>query len=495
MVAVHIPGRVSARLDVVLRQIARKVLRRYQIGWHSDNPFIAQNGGRQIGKDHKWSFDMALEMRSRGGVQWNGVSATSRTAAQLLHDVSTHYRFICACTEAAGFTSPKRLKSSVTQILLDNESSMESHAATVRAVVGRRGSFFFNEAGVIPKAEQLYEAAMPIVTGQLDMGMSKARLVIVSNASPKGNWWHGFWTGRKSRQFHKITSTWKQCYTDWLDELGWNQKNIKRWINNRIRQRVFMLGKAAYDQWYNCIFRAPQEGGLPPELLDRQSQIDPLVLLGRQLYGRTLHQVVGYDVGRHNHPAVVMPAALFEEAGYQLGHETRQMWQTPFHTQLEVVKEVVTRRQTDRLIVDAGGMGDPQAEACARAWPHLTESYKFGPTTWWPMFANFKSLLEEGRFWLDPGDLDTRMELDGVMIEQKNGRDRVIMPETKGGAGEQPTHGDRATAAMMCGWGMRSLASSSSQGYDALDIDVGAGPLTKGIVDWSRLGGKSNKGW
>ncbi len=487
----------------VKRYIAR-ILRRYQIAWLA-NPaaFLAHLGARQIGKDFTWALRVALDMVCGPGTLWNALSATARHAATFLSDVRKHIQALLAIMDFCGLKPWEITKDSHTVLWLDNDSQVESHAATVRAVVGRRGNVLMNEVGVVPAAGQLYEAALPIVEGQLDIG-ARARFVMISNACPQGLFWHQLWTGRRSKGWAKVTSTWRACFANWLAQRGEPRWKVQRWIVAKVKARVRKLGSAAYKQWYGCEFRHPSQSYLDNLLLDRagydpdnvwdhKDPKRPIILPTR---ARSIQQVIGQDIGRHIHPMTIAKGLLWEGACWGLPVEA--FWEMEYEHQHDELARAISQRKTVRAVIDSTGPGDAPAENAQKVWPHLVEPHKSSGPAAWALALNFKDMLQRGVYRYDRGDLDTRMELDGVRIQARaDGSQKVVLPTSEGqDQGDRPTHGDRAMASLLCAWGARGVAESDDTAYDDALSDMPLSqPMSAGVADWSRLGGNSSDGW
>lgn len=491
--------------EQVLATVARTALRRYQLAWliaSRRHWATAHLGSRQVGKDWTWAWDVACEMVTTPGTRWNVLSATARHAQQFLADVKRHLLAIQRAFAAMGLRAPdfEQGRQSVTLLGLDNDSTLESHAATVRAVVGKRGSFLLNEVGVLPRPQDVYEAALPVVTGQLDQGKT-ARLVLVGNATATGSFWHTFWTGSLSRDFTKLVSTWSDCFRDWLTQVHGEgpatRVKVEAWLTERSRWRQQAMGKAAFAQWYQCQWRAPVDGYLSPTLLDQRS-VDPDEVLGGALWARDTQQVIGWDIGRHVHPSVQLPLLLHGPAErlslQQIAPQV--LWSQPYHVQHAALDQLVRQRQTLGVAIDSTGPGDSPTEEAQRRWPHLVQPVTLSPTSWWALASNVRALLEEGVLWLDRGDLDTRMDLEGVQILPGARVDKVALPERREGPGRE-SHGDRFSALALAAWAARGLLRGAVSGTaysDALADAPRVKPRTEGW-GWQRLGGGRDKGW
>lgn len=488
-----------------LRQCAQYALRRYQLTWliaSRRHWATAHLGSRQVGKDWTWAWDVAAEMMTVPGTRWNVLSATARHAQQFLADVKRHLLAMRAALTAWGLKAPdfEQGRQSVTLLGLDNDSTLESHAATVRAVVGKRGSFLLNEVGVLPRPQDVYEAALPVVTGQLDQGR-RARLVLVGNATATGTFWHTFWSGSLSRDFTKLVSTWSDCFRDWLTQVHGSgsatRVRIEAWLTERSRWRQQAMGRAAFAQWYQCQWRAPVDGFLSPTLIDQRS-VDPAEVLGDALWQPHTQQVIGWDIGRHVHPSVQMPVLAHGSGGRPALQQIapQVLWGQPYHVQQDALGALIAQRQTVGVAIDSTGPGDNPTEEAQRRWPHLIQPVNLNPSSWWALASNVRALLEDGGLWLDRADLDTRMDLEGVQVLPGRTVDKVALPERREGPGRE-SHGDRFAALALAAWAGRGLLRGIDTGT-AYSVALAEAPSVRPRTEgwgWQRLGGGRDKGW
>jgi hypothetical protein len=233
--------------------------------------------------------------------------------------------------------------------------------------------------------------------------------------------------------------------------LGWADDDVAEWLAKERRSIQATIGAAAFAQWFDCTWRA-RSGYFDDRLLTRASY-DP-GSLPTSLYS-SASQVIGYDPGRHRHPYAMAPILLGEPKSYALA--TIAEWSTPYQEQIDRLAELVEERPLRRLVVDATG-GSSQAEAVAdRFGSARVELFNFGGGGSFNAFSTLKDQLERGRLYIDRGDLDLRMELEGVETKSgKRGEELIVLSEERVSSGgvSRIRHADRAAALAMGAWAM-----------------------------------------
>lgn len=277
----------------------------HQMGWIRTAlryPYVAHLGSRKIGKDFTWTALVAYKVLT-SRCTWNLFSATQTHATQVLKDVKAWIEYFSRWH--FNLTEGKRcptIKLDNTRLIeLSNGSKVFSHPATLRAAVGLRGSVIFNEVGQIPHARELYEGVAPTVSSAIRYG-HKANLIIISNATHTGHWWHSWWEGIRpevngsSAGFAKIKTTLKGALTS----QGWSKQKI----DAAVRETKAQMGHAAYAQWYDCQWRAAEGQFFPPDLVQKCSYSDFGEELKRQKVTKR-HGILGFDIGRHTDPSAI----------------------------------------------------------------------------------------------------------------------------------------------------------------------------------------------
>ena len=434
---------------IALDTITRRIFRPYQARWIDDilaskHGRVAVLGGRQIGKDFILAgFLASFRALTRPHHTVNVVSSTDHHAKQMVLDIRRWLRLLAP---HFGVTIEKG-RDSKKEIALSNGSAIFSHASTPRALVGQRGDVILNEIGIIPHAEELYQAAYPIYTGARDNG-KPAILVLISNASPRGTFWHRFWTDPERRGWVDIVAKWSDC----MRSMGRSEE----WIAETRETRVRDFGMPAFLQWYECVWRAASEGYIPDGLLRAHtySEIPPEVFHG----GTSLY--VGYDVGRHMDPAAFARVLRDREGRMWLlpteTHKNRPYKAQRAHIQAIVDDHAARRITTAGILIDSTGSGDEPAEASVERWPGIAEGFRFSAQSKWELFSRLRATLESGRLFIPGSDLDLRMELEAITLEPRdNGPDRVVLPRDGSG------HCDRAVAVALAVY----AATDPSAGY------------------------------
>lgn len=419
---------------VDLYRAAEAVLYPYQRRWwralcHPDAE-AAVLGGRQVGKDYVAALLIAVELLANPDAEWQVVSATRDHAARFLDDVRLHLGRIGPLWGWHGRPAVDNNH----RIAMPWGASVTSHASTIRSIVGSRGSFLLNEISALPEGEAILEAAYPIVQGTRLHGRH-ARFLVVGNASYVGSFWHTAWTDPR-RPWVRLRTPWSEAAADL-----YSPADVAR-AKRRILRTV---SSAAFAQWFECVWRPPTSGLFDPALLDRQRWND--ATLPPPTLQRAWPQTLGFDVGRRKHPSA-LSRALHAPDGHTRLRRTEAWHRLPYDTQIGRLLAAATERPTDALILDATGndyLGEAVASALlaldppVRCWPR-----RFTAETGWEIFEGLRLGLEEGWCWLPPDDLDLRMELDSIGLEERTGLPpRVLLPEGP------ESHCDRAVAAAL----------------------------------------------
>lgn len=427
------------------------VLRGYQQEWiaEADGKDVAHRGARQVGKDHTWAFEVALDLAYRPKRQWSILSASLSHSKDFLDDVSLHLDFLEALSKLNSVGFPKRLKDSAEQIKLDNGSFIRAFAATPKNAQGRRGNIILNELGIMPQAELIYETAEAVVRGQRNMGLD-GLMRIIGNASPQGSFFHRFWEGRQSASFVKITSSWEDVFLDWLtNDLGHAVRDAQTWIDAQVAEMIERLGLAGFGQWYRCEWRAPAEGFFDVDLLLRQ-QYDPLDLPDAfpDLADSRVIQSIGWDPSRRVHPAGIAQALLGSDGQSVWGHNPRRMVQWEWQQQEDELDRLRRQRRTAAIVIDRQGIGDKPAADAARRFGRIVHEYAFSSPARMLLFNNLLSQLERGVAWM-PASTDLQMELQSIQrTYSQTGREGIDIPESR------DCHGDMAVAMALAVYGL-----------------------------------------
>lgn len=429
-------------LNDVLGKLARKVLRPYQLAWvlqAINNPFSAVLGGRQLGKDFAFSFLLALLML-RPGSEWQVVSATQRHAQEFLRDVNRHLDLIFRVLKEIGYPLPRLISQSATELRTDWGSSVTSHAASARSVVGRRGSFLFNEVSAIPEAARIYESAYPIVTGARDNG-ADARMIMVGNASYRGSFWHGAWTGPSLESWAKSETTWSEA----MRAMGRGSK----WIQSRQSEIVESIGLQAFLQWYECQWRSLDGSFISPQALD-------LATYRKLPTGATeWPSTLGYDVGRVNDPSAFV-RVLRGPSGERYALPGEVLHNTPYRVQRARLSDLIHARPTTRVLVDSTG-NDDLATECQREHPGVVVPFKFSAQSKWGLFSALKDAIDAQELHIPAGDTELRIHLEGIEARPSpSGHIQVVLPRDIANKEKSGHHGDKAVALALANYCARS---------------------------------------
>lgn len=417
-----------ATIAQVLPIIAAQVLYPYQREWlgamlrpGADTAIL---GGRQEGKDYTTALACAAALCTRGAhpEEWQVVSATRDHAAQFVRDVKDHLGRLAPLIGWDGRFAVEN----TSHLTTPWGSSLHSHAASVRSIVGHRGSFVLNEVSAIPGVEEIFQAAYPVATGARANGRP-GRFVLIGNASDMGTWWQQSWDGGLET-FDRITTP----FSGALRSRGWTDEQIER----EKRAIISNIGTEAYEQWYECQWRTSLGGLFAQATLNRQ-RCDVAALAG----WRSWPQVVGMDVGRTGDPSAVT-RLLVAPTGQLYALPTLTWHQVSYADQLARLEAVCRERPTLGVVIDQTGNIAFLEQAQAHLAPlTAVAGYTFTAVSKWGLFDTMRQVLDAGDLWLPPDDLDLRMDLDGVKaVDSFGGIPRVELPRDRRG------HSDRAVA-------------------------------------------------
>lgn len=416
-------------------------LRSYQLQWiaaAASTPYLVHTGGRQIGKDTTWSAPPVAQCMVESGRQWNAFSSTAPKASEFLDDCRKWAKIIAAAFQKSGHRAPQLVTDNATTLAWDNGSKVISRAPTLRSVVGIRDSVLINEIGVIPHQRALFEAAYPVVR-QARANGHDAQMVIISNTTRQGTWLHEFVTTTATDP----ASGWSHLSTPWSEtvrSMGWSEQRIQ----NERAQIVSSIGLAAFNQWFECHWRSASEGFFSGSLLD-SAAYDPRELSPADL--TDLPQTIGYDIGRTRHPCAMTPILIKpDDSRYAL-----QSWAkhgAEYDDQLKHLERMMTMRETLRVAVDATGR-NAHAERIYKRHRAKVVQVNMDNTTTYRAFDTVKADLERGVLHFDRGDLDLRIELEGIeSVATPTGGEKIAIPEERYSTedGRQVRHGDRAVS-------------------------------------------------
>ena len=434
-------------LDDVIGQTFERVLHGYQLEWMQSlerNTYCAILGGRQIGKDFTLAFYAVGKALMQPGSVWNTFSASAKHANQWLEDCRVAYGVIQRVTKRLGAPLPMlgddHRKDNVTTVELHNGSFIYSNASTVKSAVGLRGSVLLNEIAVLGNAREMFEATYPIVEGALDNGRA-GKMMIVSNASRRGTFWHKWWTSDDSKGWHKTTTTWAHAMR--------SKGRSPAWIKASKALKIQRLGLGGYQQWYDCKWRSAEEGFLPIEVINRQT------------YGATRDrpfdayprypQIIGYDIGRHVDPAAWCRLVLPSDGrwdGKHMALPTETKHDMTFPAQRAHLEMLSRQRETYSAVIDSTGIGDETAETCANEMPFSVTQFKFTMQSKQALFERLRTSLDSGSLWIPEDDLDLRMEMESLTATYRAGGQLAIEIPREGGG-----HGDRVVALALAEYG------------------------------------------
>ena len=419
-------------------------LRSYQADWIAQaarTPYVVHTGGRQIGKDLTWSAPPVAQCMVEPNRQWNAFSSTAPKASEFLDDCRKWTRVLSAAFEKSGHRPPQITTDNATTLAWDNGSRVTSRASTLRSVVGMRGSVILNEIGTIPHQRALFEATYPVVR-QARANDLDAQLVVISNTTRQGTWLHEFVTTTA----RDPASGWLHINTPWSETvraMGWSEGRIAR----ERAQIVASIGVAAFNQWFECHWRSASEGFFPAALLDASSY-DPASLTVSDL--TELPQTIGYDIGRTRHPYALQQLLIKPDTSrYALPSYARH--NVEYEAQLGELERLMSLRPTLRVGIDSTGR-NAHAERVWTKHRATVLQVNMDPATTHRMFDTAKADLERRALHIDAGDLDLRMELEGIeSVGTATGGEKIAIPEERytSDQGRQVRHGDRAVALVL----------------------------------------------
>jgi phage FluMu gp28-like protein len=401
---------------------------------------VAILGGRQIGKDFTIAFYCAWMMVSAPG--WNCVvmSATNDDAKQFMRDVRLHYTAFEALCKRAGCPIPPLKTDSATLIVNRANSTVRAVSATERGLLGTRGTVIFNEVPSIEAARELLPSALAQVTQQNIMrGRKDARLVLIGNASYVGSFWHEWWSDRWSRQEAGAGGDWtliKQTWSDAMRDMGHDVAQIAEMRDARIE--ALSGNEAAFDQWFECVFRSVKGLMYDPDLVARASYS----YSGKGAPALRGPQRIGYDVGRINDLTAF--SRLVEEVNEEhYALPTVTLRASPFPEQRARLLSLCEERTTKGVVVDFNGVGLGQIDelrALLQGVAPLHDGPR-GPASRYDLHSRLKSLMEQGRVFVPREDKDLLMEMSAVEATLTANDTPTVKTVRKGGS-----HADRLTS-------------------------------------------------
>ncbi len=387
--------------------------------------FVFLLGSRQIGKSMFTALFVALMLtadrsrRENSPRHWTCFSATEKHAVKLAREIKQFILLIQQMRAKAGLKVPLFVVENTEEIIMSNGNSVQVRAATVRSAVGCRGSVLFDEIGVVPEQAAMFEAVFPIVQSAIANGQV-AKFIVMSNATPKGTWWHQTFSGSKANDFKRITATWSSCMQAWGKTDAWIERQRARIIDT--------IGVPAYRQWYECEWRSVGGSYFGPELLDRCTHAGmPFMPSSRGV------TCIGYDVGRHMDPASVTSIHQRVEARKEVRYATQGtlLYDLEYQAQRNYIRGVVeaSPHPVARIVVDRTGSGDQQAEDLQSEFGGVVEPFLFSEASKWMLMSKLRDDFASGILRIDRGDLDTRMHLEAVTTKvNKSGKVAIDTP-------------------------------------------------------------------
>lgn len=408
------------------------ILRPYQWEWLIAGLQYQQDvailGGRQCGKDFWLELWLVIHLLSkRGEVQI--VSATRTHAQDVITNVRGHLDKILP---ALGLPLSTPSADSKTEIRMPWGSRIKSHAASVRSIVGHRGSFVLNEISAIPCAQEIWEAALPIVSESKKNG-EDSRFVIIGNASYTGSFWQQLWDGsgtQKLKGFKKFRLPSSEAWR----LRGYSPEEVQKSQNEIISQ----IGLGAFRQWFECEWRSAEGGFFSQILLDSRRYRDEDL---NQTRGWS--QVIGLDVGHGTNPTAAIRLLIEPNTKHPRYYVLPSVtWQeTEYQTQVRRVKELCSERMTTAVLMDRTGAQELFQLVADGVGGGRVFGHHFSASSKWEMFRDLLQALETRTLWIPPDDLSLRMELDAIeRRERPGGIPEIILPK------QGDTHGDRAVA-------------------------------------------------
>ena len=408
------------------------ILRPYQWQWMqaamSFQRDIAILGGRQSGKDYWLELFLCIHLLTKKG-EIQVVSASRTHAQDVITNVRAHLDKLLA---ALGL--PRNLPSadSKTEIRMPWGSRIKSHAASVRSIIGHRGSFILNEISAIPCAQEIWEAALPIVSESKKNG-EDSRFIIIGNASYTGSFWQQLWDGtgtQKLKGFQKFRLPSSEAWR----LRGYSPEEVQRSQNEIIAQ----IGLGAFRQWFECEWRSAEGGFFSQTLLDSRRYRDEDLN-----HTRNWSQVIGLDVGHGTNPSAAIRLLIEPNTKHPRYFVLPSItWQeTEYQTQVRRVQELCSERMTTAILMDRTGAEELFQLVNIGVGGGRVFGHHFSASSKWEMFRDLLQALETRELWIPPDDLSLRMELDAIeRRERPGGIPEIILPK------QGDTHGDRAVA-------------------------------------------------
>lgn len=407
-------------------KILQRILRGYQSGWLRDlmtHPYVMMLGARQIGKSMFVALFIAIILcadrrRFEPPREWTCLSSTRPHAVKLAREIKKFMELILKVRAANGYVVPTFDVANTEEIILSNGNSVQVRAATMRSVVGCRDNVLIDEIGVVPDQEQVFETAYPIVQQARANGRD-AHMIVISNATHRGTWWHQEFTGSRKKDFLRLTAKWDDC----MRRMG----RSSEWIKRESERIVDSIGAPAFQQWYQCQWRSLGGSYFSPELLNASGHAGIDVISPHAGVAS-----VGYDVGRHMDPSSIH--ALYQRAvgrkEVRLASRGQLLYDMEYQAQRDHLRAFCESliHPVARVVVDRTGSGDHQAEELVKELGGIVEPFTFSEQSKWMLFSQMRDDLAAGILKLDRGDFDTRMHLEAITT--KTNRSGKVAIET-----------------------------------------------------------------
>lgn len=455
----------------------------HQLRWLYDRASVrAANKSRQIGFSEVKAHESAARALGHDYTAspprfdckprpQNMTSASEKQALELLRKTKVHIGVL-----GKAFSGNPIKHENAHQIVLHDGTELRAFAPNPRTMRGVNGDVTLDEFAATRDQEKVWATVLPMTNGNPGnpAGYSTS---IISTPEGDGNLFHAFMNAERFAHVSRHTVTIDQALAE-----GWQ-------LGKSLQQLIDEVGDPdTFDQEFRCSFLASSMRYISADLWESccvDADEVPAFPIDTARYG-------GYDVGRHRDAAAYAEVAHLGNTLWQSGlvHVEHKM---PFDLQEKWIGEKMANLV--RLSLDAGGMGEPQAERLANIHGSRAEPVKFTLQSKETLATGLKLVLErrgEGRqklFRALSEDVELRKEVLLMRrVVSDHGNIRFDVERTKG------AHGDRAWALALAIYASR-LAARSTEGVSANSLttsspeprpDPGVDPMLQRLRDMHR---------
>jgi len=333
---------------------------------------------------------------------------------------------------------------SMERIALANGREIRAHAGDPAAIQGLTGSIIVDEiaANRHNPAEMLGQA-LP-----LTLAKEYYRIVLIGNASVRGDWWHAFWEGDKLDE--------RERREQWA--LG-RYTVHDAFPNGILPPHVEHLKRTQpehhWRRWMLCEFLDAFNRAVPDEQLDAAQSGTARTPVGALT-------VLCVDPGGHFNPTGLVAvraggmAMDVLRAEYLYGPTVRKLdadesW---LRAQLERVDQWVREFRPVKIIVDQSEFASALGKALRSKFGSMVELTPTTEISQQRQWSTMQSLLRDGRMSIPAGEAGAeirgdlaRLELDESARRFEAGK--IVLPSTTAENGTHVLHCDLAAAAML----------------------------------------------